>query len=96
MKKAHLMRGRRPLARALWIFGVMFLAGGLASAVQAQPPRSQGDVVEHDFTDADQVEGDRHTAWGDRLGGRVRGERRSLIRPRWSFSRELRQSVENL
>lgn len=96
MKKAHLMRGRRPLARALWIFGVMFLAGGLASAVDAQPRHPRADVVEHDFADADQVEGDRNTPWGDRLGGRVPGERRSLIRPRWSFSRELRKSVENL
>ena len=139
MKKAHLMRGRRPLTRGLWIFGVMLVlfglvsdkaiyersmgtnvnlwwglvllvfgaailwifgvmlvVGSLASAVDTQPRQTQGDVVEHDFTDADQVEGDRNTPWGDRLGGRVRGERRSLIRPRWSFSRELRKSVENL
>ena len=85
MKKAHLMRGRRPLTRGLWIFGVMLVVGSLASAVDAQPRQAQADVVEHDFADADQVEGDRNTPWGDRLGGRVRGARRSLIRPRWSF-----------
>ncbi len=95
MKKAQLTRGQRPLARALWIFGVMFLVGSLASVADAQRD-ARADVVEHDFADADEVEGDRSTPWGDRLGGRRRGTRRSLIRPRWSFSRELRKSVENL
>lgn len=95
MKKAHLTRGRRPMARAIWILGVMMLAGSVATVASAQRT-AQEDVTRHDFTDADEVEGDRSTPWGDRLGGRRRGTRRSLIRPRWSFTRELRKSVENL
>ena len=83
------------MKKAMWIFGAMLVAGSLVSSAEAQP-RNAGEVVEHDFADADRVEGDRNTAWGDRLHARIRGDRRSLIRPRWSFSRELRKSVENL
>ena len=88
------------MKKAMWILGAMLVAGSLATAARAQPPSErrseQRDVVEHEFSDADDVHGDRHGAWGDRLHTRIRADRRTLIRPRWSFSRELRKSLEDL
>lgn len=53
-------------------------------------------VVEHDFQDADQVDGSRKTPWLVLLGGRRFTDRQSLIRPRASFTPELLTSVEDL
>lgn len=65
-----------------------------ATPAFAQDP---ADTTEYRFDDADQVDGDRPTTWGDRL--QVRSERlnrRSLVRPRTQFHTELLTSVEDI
>jgi len=68
----------------------------LLSAPALAQGSSRTDVTEHEFTDADTVTGDRATSWMEVVGGRRVLPRRSLIRPRTSFSAELLKSAEAL
>lgn len=77
-------------------YALIAALGALPGAAAAQPPQSNPDVVEHDFLDAEEVEGGRATAWLERLPARIRRPRRTLIRPRTSFNDALRTSLEDL
>ena len=79
----------------LTIAAVLFTSVVSASA-QDDATSAAVPVVEHDFEDADQVDGSRKTPWLALLGGRTLHARQSLIRPRTSFTPELVTSVEDL
>lgn len=66
-----------------------------ASPAYAQD-RSTTPVTEVDFTDADEVTGDRVSPYIDLIGGRRRQLRQSLIRARTTFRPELVKSVEDI
>jgi len=69
----------------------------LAFAAPAAAQNDGDEVIEHTFDDAEDVEGGRNTAWGDRLRVRnIRLPRRSLVRPRTQFIPELMKSVEDM
>jgi hypothetical protein len=72
---------------------LLSLAFALPAAAQDD---GAGEVIEHTFTDAEDVEGGRNTAEGDRIRARIRLPRRSLVRPRTHFVPELLKSVEDM
>ncbi len=81
------------MKKLLWITLAALLAGGVATTATAQDE----EVTQHEFSDADLVEGGLNNPWEEWIrGGRMRIPRRSLIRPRTSFAPELRKSLENL
>lgn len=84
------------MGKAMWIAVAMVMAGAMASVAEAQPPGANDDVTEHEFTDADEVQGDRATSWGDRLRVRRGRHTGSLIRIREHFVPEALKSVEDL
>ncbi|MEM9070167.1 MAG: hypothetical protein AAGE52_16790 [Myxococcota bacterium] len=68
---------------------------GLAAPLSAQ--RTANEDRRHVvFDDADEIEGDRYSSEGERILRRRRLPRRSLLRPRTSFARELRKSLEDI
>lgn len=72
-----------------------FLALSATAPASAQSRNPNPDVTEQTFTDADEVDGNRRTAYGDRIPARIRRPRTSLLRPRTTFVRELLASVED-
>ena len=68
----------------------------LSAPLDARAQRGTDDAVEHDFVDADVVEGHLKGPLESRIVVRDGALRRSLIRPRTSFTRELRKSVEGV
>ncbi len=83
------------MSKAFFVVAAMVLSGSIATVAEAQPGANE-DVTEHNFLDADRVEGDRETSWGDRLRVRRGRDRGSLIRIRDNFVHEALKSVENI
>ncbi len=85
MKQTTLLR------RALFL--TLVLAGfGISKDAQAQSAEPR----EENFEDADLIDGEMANPYTDLIGTRRRGVRRTLIRPRTTFVRELTASVEDL
>ncbi len=78
----------RALAPAL--FALVALVSTTALAQPSDLP-----VVEHDFTDADRVEASLRGPEAEMIRGERRIPRRSLIRPRTEFIRELVETADH-
>ncbi len=77
------------------VLALALFAGALLvpAAVSAQP--EQVPVVEHDFADADRVEGTLRGPETEAIHGSRRRPRRSLIVPRLAFVRELVETADH-
>jgi hypothetical protein len=77
------------------LVAIVLFACALSSPALAQDRRTEP-VTEIDFIDADQVTGERASAYIDLIGARRRNVRETLIRARTSFRPELVKTVEDI